>query len=95
MLLFHPAGTHLNLTVVRVNAIAYNKMVGQAILHAALAMRLIVDFGVAVFYSAVVDYNCCPIVRADRDLFTSGLDVCQPVYLRNWSELRDAQLLTN
>lgn len=90
-----PAGAHFDFSIARVDAVADHKVVGQAVLHAALAMSGIVFPRVAIFDRAVVHDNTAPVVAANVDF--GGRNTGHRKLIDQWCVAggRDLQLLVD
>ena len=81
--LLSPAGADLDLSVARVDAVADDKMVGKAVLHAPLAVGAVVDGRVAVFDRTMVDDDALPVVGADINLGSLGAHALEKIFGRD------------
>ena len=81
--LFCPSRTDLDLAVAGVDAVADDKVIGEPVLHAALAVGAVVNGGVAVFDRAVMDDDTSPIVGAHINLCGFGAYVAEQIFGRN------------
>ncbi len=88
-----PARADFDFAIARVDAVADQKVVGEAVLHAALAMGGVVFFGIAVFDRAMVDDDTLPVVAPHGNLGGSNADVRQEVFCA--ADSWDAQRLSD
>ncbi len=69
-----PAGANLDLAVARIDAVADDEVVGEAVFHAAGAVGFVVDGGVAVAQGTVVADDHFPATGFDLQGLGCGAD---------------------
>lgn len=78
--LLRPARPCFDLAIAGIDTVADYEVVGESVLHAALAVGPIIDGGVAVFDRAVVDDNPLPVIGAHADAGGVCADACEEVF---------------